>query len=122
MGPETRRQGAGTERGGRGEPSARPEGRPGPAAPAPCARRPRAAEGAGCGATRTALVRVSALAEAAELPGPAGASRRPRFPFRWVETRGRRARSPARSGAGKRRQERVHNGAFHWEPVARCQD
>lgn len=33
-----------------------------------------------------------------------------------------REAGPARRTAGKRRQEKVHNGAFHREPVARCQD
>lgn len=33
-----------------------------------------------------------------------------------------REAGPVRRTAGKRQQEKVHNGAFHRQPVARCQD
>lgn len=112
-GPTSRAAAAG-ERGAPPAPGPRaqqegPGGRAG-APPAPPARLP----------ALTALTsrRRGALPEAAEAHGAAPADP---VPLSQGGTRARRARSPARWRAGKRLQEKVHNGAFHREPVARCQ-
>ncbi|KAH0511595.1 Active breakpoint cluster region-related protein [Microtus ochrogaster] len=49
-------------------------------------------------------------------------SRFPEAPLPLSQGGDAREAGPARRTAGKRQQEKVHNGAFHREPVARCQD